>query len=94
MSTNDVKKLVDDLQKSFGEGAAFFASDMKKGSSCSSGSLALDFATGIGGLPTNRVVEICGEPGAGKSTLALMVMRSFLLKFPDRGVLYLETVDR
>ena len=38
------------------------------------GSLALDCALGIGGFPTGRIVEICGEESSGKTTLALHVM--------------------
>ena len=37
----------------------------------STGSLALDIALGIGGLPTGRVVEIYGPEGSGKTTVAL-----------------------
>jgi len=39
-------------------------------SSIPSGSLSLDVATGIGGFPQGKVVEIYGPPGGGKSTLA------------------------
>lgn len=42
----------------------------------STGSLALDTALGIGGLPRGRVVEIYGPESSGKTTLALQVMAS------------------
>ena len=37
----------------------------------STGSMALDVATGIGGLPKGRIVEIYGPESSGKTTLAL-----------------------
>ncbi|MGA2107684.1 MAG: DNA recombination/repair protein RecA, partial [Syntrophorhabdales bacterium] len=40
----------------------------------STGSLALDIALGIGGLPRGRVIEIFGPEASGKTTLALQVI--------------------
>ena len=40
----------------------------------STGSLSLDLALGIGGLPKGRVVEIYGPESSGKTTLALQVL--------------------
>jgi recombination protein RecA len=40
----------------------------------STGSLGLDIALGIGGLPRGRVVEIYGPESSGKTTLALQVL--------------------
>ena len=42
--------------------------------SISTGSLGLDLALGIGGLPKGRVVEIYGPESSGKTTLALQVV--------------------
>ena len=42
--------------------------------SISTGSLSLDLALGIGGLPKGRVVEIYGPESSGKTTLALQVV--------------------
>ena len=42
----------------------------------STGSLGLDMALGIGGLPKGRIVEIYGPESSGKTTLALQVIAS------------------
>lgn len=46
----------------------------------STGSLSLDIATGIGGIPRGRVVEIYGPESAGKSTLSIHIMAEALRK--------------
>ena len=42
--------------------------------SISTGSLSLDLALGIGGLPKGRIIEIYGPESSGKTTLALQVI--------------------
>lgn len=65
------------IERQFGKGAIMRMGD---GSTfpnvevVSSGSLALDVALGIGGLPRGRVVEIYGPESSGKTTLALQVI--------------------
>ncbi len=64
------------IEKSFGKGAI-----MRLGQNCglnveaiSTGSISIDAATGIGGLPKGRIIEIYGPESSGKTTLALHVV--------------------
>lgn len=61
------------IQKKFGDGAVMRLGENAglKVDSISTGSLTLDIATGIGGLPKGRIVEIYGPESSGKTTLAL-----------------------
>ena len=71
-------------------GKVMWASEIPVGDPISTGSLALDFATGFGGFPSNRVVEVCGKEGTGKTTLALMIMLNALERYPDRAGIFLD----
>ena len=61
------------LDKAFGKGTVMKLSDQPKIDipSISTGSLGLDIALGIGGLPKGRVVEIYGPESSGKTTLTM-----------------------
>ncbi len=65
------------IEKQFGKGSIMRMGDgsvVHDVSTVSSGSLGLDLALGIGGLPRGRVVEIYGPESSGKTTLALHVV--------------------
>jgi recombination protein RecA len=68
---------VDALEKQFGKGAIMRLGDdsaVMQVQSISTGSMTLDFALGVGGLPRGRVTEIYGPESSGKTTLALHVI--------------------
>ena len=67
-----------DIEKRYGRGAIMKLGDAKdfEVEVISTGSLAIDLALGVGGLPRGRITEIYGPEGAGKSTLAYHVVAS------------------
>ena len=79
--TNESAKLLEaalsKIHRDFGEGAVMRLGDEQAVcpiEGISTGSIGLDRALGVGGLPTGRVVEIYGPESSGKTTLALHVL--------------------
>jgi recombination protein RecA len=69
-----LKTVISSVEKQFGKGAIMQLKDdhvVEPIAVIPTGSLALDLATGVGGLPRGRVVEIYGPESSGKTTLAL-----------------------
>ena len=64
------------IERQFGKGSIMKMGDSSREvmPSVSTGSLGLDIALGIGGLPFGRIVEIYGPESSGKTTLCLQVM--------------------
>ncbi|HIG41601.1 MAG: recombinase RecA [bacterium] len=78
-SSNKAKALtaaLSQIERQFGKGAMMRLGDspIEKIPSVSTGSLGLDIALGIGGLPRGRIVEIYGPEASGKTTLTLQVI--------------------
>jgi recombination protein RecA len=69
---------LDKLDKAYGKGTIMKLGDSKimAAEVISTGSLGLDIALGIGGLPKGRVVEIYGPESSGKTTLAIQAIAS------------------
>ena len=77
-----VKKIKDEsldtaisqIEQSYGKGSIMKLGDNKKNVDVdviSTGSIGLDIALGIGGLPRGRIIEIYGPESSGKTTLAI-----------------------
>ncbi|OPX27824.1 MAG: recombinase RecA [Campylobacteraceae bacterium 4484_166] len=70
---NALNLAIKQMDKAFGKGALVRLGDkeIEKIESISTGSLGLDLALGVGGIPKGRVVEIYGPESSGKTTLSL-----------------------
>jgi len=65
------------IEKQFGQGSVMRMGDERsrvKVITVSTGSLSLDYALGVGGIPRGRVIEIFGPESSGKTTLALHII--------------------
>ena len=64
------------IERQFGKGTVMRMGDQERVAipAISTGSLGLDIALGIGGLPRGRIVEIYGPESSGKTTLTLQVI--------------------
>src|SRR5688572_10881367 len=64
---------IDKLEKTYGKGTVMKLSDEKvtEVESIPTGSLGLDIALGVGGIPKGRVIEIYGPESSGKTTLSM-----------------------
>ena len=71
-----LKLALDKIEKDYGKGSVMMLGDKQreKMEVISTGSLGLDVALGVGGLPRGRVVEIYGPESSGKTTIAIHTM--------------------
>lgn len=71
-----IELAIKQIDKAFGKGALIRLGDkpMDKIDAISTGSLGLDIALGIGGIPKGRIIEVYGPESSGKTTLALQVV--------------------
>ena len=79
MDPNKAKALdaaMSQIERQFGKGTVMRMGDQERVAlpSISTGSLGLDIALGIGGLPKGRIVEIYGPESSGKTTMTLQVI--------------------
>ena len=71
-----LKAALKQIERQFGKGTVMRMGDFErvKIPSISTGSMGLDIALGIGGLPKGRIVEMYGPESSGKTTLTLQVI--------------------
>ena len=83
-----VDKFEAEFEKSMG--IALSKSKPSKPKIISTGSMTLDYATAVGGIPTGRVIEIWGPEHAGKTTLAIDIAVEFQKAFPDKRIAWVD----
>ncbi|MBS1649082.1 MAG: recombinase RecA [Bacteroidetes bacterium] len=71
-----LKLTIDKIDKDFGKGSVMLMSDKgeKEMEVVSTGSIGLDIALGVGGVPKGRVIEIYGPESSGKTTIATHII--------------------
>jgi recombination protein RecA len=72
----NIEAAIKDIQSKYGEGAIMKLGQAKRVDvdTIPTGSLSLDMALGVGGVPRGRVIEIFGPESSGKTTLALNIV--------------------
>ena len=71
-----IKQTIDELKERFGEGAIMKLDEVRRVNieTIPTGSISLDLALGVGGVPRGRIIEIFGPEMSGKSTVCLHVV--------------------
>lgn len=71
-----LEKTIDKIKQQFGDGAIMKLKEVKAVDvdTIPTGSISLDMALGVGGVPRGRVIEIFGPEASGKTTLALHIL--------------------
>ncbi|MCP4537720.1 MAG: hypothetical protein GY832_11280 [Chloroflexi bacterium] len=87
-----VEEAVKQLTDQFGDGVIINLNDKPRRDipAISTGSLLVDRALGIGGVPVGRVIEIAGPEGAGKSSLGLHIVAEAQKQFPDAPAIFID----
>jgi RecA/RadA recombinase len=71
-----LKLTIDKIDKDFGKGSVMMMGDKPEQQMevVSTGSIGLDIALGVGGIPKGRIVEIYGPESSGKTTIATHII--------------------
>ncbi|MEK7598351.1 MAG: recombinase RecA [Patescibacteria group bacterium] len=75
-SVKNIDTVMDQIKEKFGEGVIMKLGEVKRVNveSIPTGSISLDIALGIGGIPRGRVIEVYGPESSGKTTLTLHII--------------------
>jgi len=84
--------IIDELQSMFGDEvvSVINSKDIKQIESIPTGSLGLDSALGVGGIPIGRIIEIYGKESSGKTSLAISIVKEAQKKFPDKRTAFID----
>ena len=87
-----IKDILEEIKDKYGEGAIMKLNEAGKVEvdSIPTGSISLDLALGIGGIPKGRIVELYGPESSGKTTLSLHIVAESQKK---NGVVALSTLS-
>lgn len=72
----EIEKTIKEIKKEFGEGSIMRLGEARKVDvdSTPTGSISMDIALGVGGIPSGRIIEVYGPESSGKTTVALHVV--------------------
>lgn len=79
-----------DFESAFGKNTLRRTARIEKYEVVSTGSIALDYALGVGGYIEGRMTEIWGPDGSGKTTLSLIAIAEAQRKYPDRMTCFID----
>src|ERR1043165_126677 len=82
--SNGFQEKLKELEKKYGSGSVITGKDVEENLEVvSTGSINLDIATNIMGLPIGKIIEYMGMESSGKSTAALHNIAEFQKRFPE-----------
>ena len=85
------------IEKNFGKGSVMKLGDSKATMNIEvvpTGSLSLDLALGLGGVPKGRIIEIYGPESSGKTTVALHMVAEVSRDLSTRSTLWIPPMRR
>jgi recombination protein RecA len=86
-----INNVISTLDKKYGEGSMMQATSKPLDvPAISTGSLGLDLALGVGGVPEGRIIEIFGPESSGKTTLCWHVAAEAQKKYPEKSIGFVD----